>query len=180
MTLREFKFCTTCYQMIFNVRCICVICNKRKTKDPGFWFLKNSDTEQFSIYFRFCWLSYFRGFHSINFSELLIEWEWIKIWMGLCRYFRQVSPLQDIIYRIFSFKGSMESTLVADLFLGIRKRWNLSILHLINWLVNVFIFTCTWGHTFGGKISECPSSFIVIKVIKVLISEGCNWISCEG
>lgn len=34
----------------FNVRYICVICNKRKTQDLGFGFQKNSNIEIFTIF----------------------------------------------------------------------------------------------------------------------------------
>lgn len=39
-----------CCDSCFNVRYICVICNKRKTQDLGFGFQKNSNIELFTIF----------------------------------------------------------------------------------------------------------------------------------
>lgn len=42
--------CDSCYQILFNVTYICIICNKRKTQDLGFGFQKNSNIEIFTIF----------------------------------------------------------------------------------------------------------------------------------
>lgn len=96
-------------------------------------------------------LSYFREFQSINFSELLIEWEWIQIWMGLCRYFRQVSQLQDNLKDVYFQRicGIHSSGRSFPRYKKKIKSEHTTSGRLTT--VNGFIFTYTWGQHWEAK-----------------------------